>query len=69
MFTVVLYILYQKLGGCMKVVYIMPTIERDMSKLLGVFGPFGPRVDRFVVCKLVFTLVLYILCQQLGGCM
>ena len=49
----------------MKVVYIMPTNGGDMSKLLGVFGPFGPRVDRVVVCKLVFTLILYILCQQL----
>ena len=39
-----------------------------MSKLLGVFGPFGPRVGRVVVCKLVFTWILYILCQQLGGC-
>ena len=39
-----------------------------MSKLLGVFGPCGPRVDRVVVCKLVFALILYILCQQFGGC-
>ena len=65
-------------------VYIMPTIW-GIWKLLGVFGPFGPRVGRLyvseclhwyciyrannwgVVCKLFFTLVLYILCQQLGG--
>ena len=39
-----------------------------MSKLLGVFGPFGPRVGSVVVCKLVFTLILYRLCKQLGGC-
>ena len=36
-----------------------------MCNLLGVFGPFGPRVGG-VVCKFMFTLVLYISRQQLG---
>ena len=45
-------------------------VPRGVPKyeLLGAVGPFGPRVGRVVVCKLVFTWILYILCQQLGGC-
>ena len=44
----------------------MPTIGGNVDKLVGVFGPFGPWVVS-LVCQLMFTLMLYILCQQLGG--
>ena len=42
----------------------MPTIG-GLCNLLGVFGPLGPKVGG-VVCQFMFTLVLYISCQQLG---
>ena len=42
----------------------MPTIG-GLFNLLGVFGPLGPKVGG-VVCQFMFTLVLYISCQQLG---
>jgi len=41
----------------------MPTIGGNVDKLVGVFGPFGPRVEGGV-CQLVFTFVLYVLCNQ-----
>ena len=36
-----------------------------LCNLLGGFGPLGPKVGG-VVCQFMFTLVLYISCQQLG---
>ena len=68
-------------GVYIGIVYILPTIGGlyvscfllvysnwgDTYKLFGVFGPSGPSVWG-VVCQLVYRLVLYISCQQLGGC-
>ena len=71
MFTLILYyISYLQLGGCISVgvyigiVYIMATIRGicvscRLRVVLGVCVPFGPWMGG--VCKLVFTLVLYIL--------
>ena len=76
--------MYDELGGCIKVDgcqlggaiqfvvyisigYIMPTIGGNVDKLVGVFGPFGPWLVG-LVCQLLFTLILYTFCQQLGGC-
>ena len=59
-----------RVGGCTSVgvyigiVYIMPTIGGICVSFWVSLGPSGPGWED--VCQLVFTLVLYISCQQLG---